>query len=324
MAEDWVDDPAKRLEDILDREEVRIARLFRTAIANLKDDIDLAELADLLESGRLEDALGLLQHASDQLGAASTVAFVNAGQSTAAFLTSAGIGRVVFNQVNILAVAAMQANRLELVTEFTNEQRRATSFALINAVESGINPKAAARTFRDSIGLTENQWASIATYRSSLEGVGRNENRTTAALTHALRDKRSDSSIRRAIRENKPLDPDRIDKLVDAKIRKAIQMRAETIGRTEALRAVHQGNEEAYRQAIEDGTINAEDLIRTWNTRIDGRERETHELLNGQRRNWGQVWTTRNGTLRYPGDPRAPAKETVRCRCAIGTRILKP
>jgi hypothetical protein len=321
VAEDWIEDPASRINDVLDREEVRIARLFRAAIINLKDDIDLDEIAALLEAGRLEDAIDLLKHAAEELGSASNLSFVTSGQSTAQFLTNAAVGRIVFDQVNTLAVAAMQANRLELIREFTNEQRSATSFALINAVEAGTNPRAAARTFRDSIGLTENGWKAIQTYRTSLERVGRDENMSTAALTHAVRDRRSDSVIRRAIRTNKPLDPDWIEKRVQFKINKAIANRAETIGRTEALRAVHQGNEEAYRQAIESGTINEEDLIRSWVTRLDGRERETHELLNGQKRNWGKPWTTRNGTLRYPGDPRAPAKETVCCRCAIATRI---
>jgi hypothetical protein len=83
-----------------------------------------------------------------------------------------------------------------------------------------------------------------------------------------------------------------------------VKHRSEVIGRTEAMRAVNQGNEEAYRQAIADGTINADQLRREWRTRLDGRERRTHEFLNGQVRGWGETWVTENGVLRYPGDPR--------------------
>ncbi|MES2540718.1 MAG: TPM domain-containing protein, partial [Pseudomonadota bacterium] len=46
------EDPAKRLDDLLTRQEARIARVFRTAIASLKDELDLDELADLLALGR--------------------------------------------------------------------------------------------------------------------------------------------------------------------------------------------------------------------------------------------------------------------------------
>lgn len=76
-----------------------------------------------------------------------------------------------------------------------------------------------------------------------------------------------------------------------------------------------------FRQAIAAGTIRADQLERTWRTRLDTRERRTHRLLNGQKRGWGEVWVTENGVLKYPGDPDAPGSETIQCRCAILTRI---
>ena len=42
-----------------------------------------------------------------------------------------------------------------------------------------------------------------------------------------------------------------------------VKYRAEVIGRTEALRAVHAGNYEGYLQAIDEGAINREELQRT-------------------------------------------------------------
>lgn len=317
----YYDDPAQRISDLLDQEEPRIATIFRTSIEALKDEIDLNEMADLIEQGKFADALDRLQHAAEQLGAASNVTFVTSGQSTADFLTNAGVARVVFDQVNVAAVAAMQANRLRLIREFTDEQRRATSLALISGVESGINPIAQARNFRDSIGLTERQWAAVANYRRALERVGTTEAGQMAALDRALRDKRGDAQIRRAIRQSQRLAPAKIDWLVERYSARYVKHRSEVIGRTEALRAVHAGNEEMYRQAIEDGSLNAEDLVRKWVTRLDGRERDTHLLLNDEQRRWGEVWETRHGILRYPGDEEAPAVETIQCRCALTTRI---
>lgn len=317
----FVVDPAERINRILDTQEVRIARIFRAAIADLKNEIDLDELATLLEQGRINDALDRLKFAADQLATASNVAFVTSGQSTAEFLRNADVGRIVFDQVNLNAVAAMQATRLELIREFTAEQLRATSQALISGVEAGANPRVAARNFRDSIGLTSTQWQHVASYRAALERVGVDDAAADNALGRKLRDGRGDKQIRAAARAGRPLPPEKIDWLVQRYTDRYVKHRAEVIGRTEALRAVNQGNEEAYRQAIAAGTIRAEDLSRTWRTRLDDRERKTHRDLNGVEKDWGEPWVTPNGEIKYPGDPDAPAVETIQCRCAILTRI---
>lgn len=323
-AEDEVEDPAERLNRLVDQQETRIANIFRTAISALKDEVDLDALATELEEGRVNDAIRRLQHAADTLGAASNVAFVTAGQSTSEFLTNAGLGRIVFDQVNLYAVAAMQASRLELIREFTAEQLRATSLALVSGVEGGLNPREQARNFRDSIGLTQQQWGHVASYRAALERVGIDDEAAQNALGRALRDKRGDKTVLAAARANRRIPAEKIDWMVTRYTERYVKHRSEVIGRTEAMRAVNQGNEEAYRQAIAGGTLRAEDVRREWRTRLDGRERRTHMFLNGQVRGWGETWVTENGELRYPGDPAAPAKETIQCRCAILTRIRQP
>jgi hypothetical protein len=319
----WVEDPSDRIEALLDREEARIATVFRVAIRELRNEIDLDELARLLEQGRLSEALDRLSAAAERLGSAATVTFVTAGQSGAEFLQGVGYGRIVFDQVNLEAVAAMQRSRLSLIREFSEEQRRATSLALISGVEAGRNPIAQARNFRDSIGLTETQWRHVQTYRETLERVGSSGPGQLASLDRALRDRRGDRSVRAAVKRGQPLPQEKIDWLVRRYSERYIKHRAEVIGRTEALRAVHQGNEELYRQAIASGQIEASALRRTWRTRLDTRERRTHRYLNGEERRWGEVWQTENGVLRFPGDPEAPAVETIQCRCALETRILR-
>jgi hypothetical protein len=321
---DPVDDVPERLNRLVDQQEARIANIFRTAISGLKSELDLDELAGLLEQGRINDAIDRLRHAAEQLGSASNVAFVTSGQSTADFLTNAGVGRIVFDQVNLYAVAAMQATRLELIREFTAEQLRATSAALVGGVEGGLNPREQARNFRDSIGLTQSQWGHVASYRNALERVGDDPEAAQNAIGRALRDKRGDRTVLAAARDGRKLPPEKIDWMVRRYTERYVKHRSEVIGRTEAMRAVNQGNEEAYRQAIADGTIREDQIVREWRTRIDGRQRDTHLFLNGQKRDWGEVWVTENGVIRYPGDPTAPAKETIQCRCALLTRIRQP
>lgn len=320
-ADSYIDDPAERLNLLVDQQEVRIATILRTAISDLKGEVDLNELADLIEQGRVNDAIDRLQDAAEQLAASSNVAFVTAGQSTADFLRGANVARIVFDQVNLYAVSAMQQTRLELIREFTAEQRKATSLALVSGVEAGTNPIAAARNFRDSIGLTSTQWTHVANYRAALERVGVDPDAAQNALGRALRDKRTDRTVLAAVRNARKLPAEKIDMMVRRYTERYVKYRAEVIGRTEALRAVNQGNEEAYRQAIAAGEINADQLRREWRTRLDGRERRTHMMLNGEVRGWGEPWVTENGVINYPGDPDAPASETIQCRCAILTRI---
>lgn len=317
----FIEDDAERLNRLVDSQEARIATIFRTAISSLKDEIDIKELADLIEQGRINEAFERLDFAAEQLSSASSVAFVTAGQSTSDFLRSAGLARVVFDQININAVAAMQRNQLELIREFTAEQRRAASLAMVIGVEAGTNPIAQARNFRDSVGLTGKQWQHVANYRNALERVGSDPNATSDALGRALRDKRSDATVLRIARDGGSLSPAQIDKMVSRYTDRYVAHRAKVIGRTEAMRAVNQGNEESYRQAIAAGELSADQIEREWRTRIDGRERITHQILNGEKRGWGETWETANGVLKYPGDPDAPAVETIQCRCAILTRI---
>ncbi len=236
----------------------------------------------------------------------------------------------MFDQVNHRAVAAMQANRLETIREFTNEQRRATSLALVSGVEAGLNPREQARNFRDSIGLTEKQWKAVANYRAILDKVGTGDAELPAFLTttngkqhidRALRDGRFDGKVRAAIKANKPLSQADKDRMVTRYTERYVKYRSEVIGRTEALRAVHQGTREMYQQAIDAGTIEESRIERKWVTRLDGRERKTHRFLSGQKRGFNEPWVTENGAIMFPGDPNAPAAEVLQCRCATTHRL---
>lgn len=311
-------DPAARIEKLLDKAEPRLARAFRAAVARLRGDLDLKVLAGLLASGNFDEALIYTQQVAEDLGAEVNLVFFNAGQDTTRFLNGLDVGHIVFDQVNVRAVRALQANTLRLVTQYTEEQRAATRLALLDGISRGLNPRDQARNFRDSIGLTERQQAAVVNYRRLLGGTAAEQ---TEALSRELRDRRFDPTVKRSRRTQVPLTPAQIDKMVSRYADRYVKHRAEVIARTEALRSVHEGVEEAYEQAIDSGNLRAEDLVRTWDSSRDGRVRRTHGFLHGQKRGWRQFWATENGVLRYPGDPLAPAEETIQCRCLLTTRI---
>lgn len=311
-------DPSSRIEDLLDKAEPRIARAFRAAIAELGKELDLETIEQLLKNGDVEGALRYTRLVAERLGQATTITFFDAGQDTARFLNGLDLGSILFNQINVRAINALQQNTLRLINEFTTEQRRATRLALLDGIARGLNPRDQARNFRDSVGLTERQQAAVINYRRLLNGTAEEQRE---ALTRELRDRRSDRMVQRSIRTGKALTPEQIDSMVSRYSKRYIKYRAEVIGRTEALRSVHEGVNEGYEQAIEAGKIDADKLERTWDSSKDRRVRRTHTFLNGQKRPWGGTWATENGIIRYPGDPEAAAEETIQCRCLLTTRI---
>lgn len=316
-------DSYERIDRLLTRAERHIAAVFALMIDSLRDDLDLKMVADMIEAGRWDGAFEYIERRAAELGAASNLMFVRAGADTMAFMASVGIAQISFDQVNYRGVEKMRANQLRLIREFTNGQRDTLRYVMTDGIAAGIGPREQARRFREVVGLTERQAKAVLNYRRLLGQVGDNDATDQAeALTRALRDKRYDRGILSAIRDGRPLDQAHIDKMVERYRQRYVKYRAEMIARTEALRSVHEGVAEAFDQAIDSGDIEADQIEQKWSSSRDHRVRDTHRYLNGQKRKIGEVWTTSNGSLRYPGDPMAPASETVQCRCIVVRRIV--
>lgn len=315
-------DPLERIDQLLASAEPRIANIFSSAIRELKDQLDLDQLEKLIAEGRVNEALDVIMGVAQALGSASNIVFITSGQSTAQFLASAGVGRVVFDIVNERAVQQMAASSLRLIRAFTSEQVGTVRAALVSGIQQGLNPRDVARNFRDVVGLTETQAAAVLNFRRLLERVGDAEAQDQReALTRALRDQRYDRTIERAVASGQPLSRQQIDRMVTRYGERYVKYRAEVIGRTEALRSVHQGVEEAYNQAFDRGILMPWEVEQQWNTSIDGRERPSHHDLHRMRLPVGRPFPGRASPIRYPGDPEAAAEETVQCRCRLTRRI---
>lgn len=316
-------DPASRLWSLVDKADIRFRSALINAVLAARDEFTLAALVRLLEDGNIQEAIervamtGAIRMA-DEYAAVYTLT----GRDTAEALQDMLEVIVSFDQVNDRAVFHMQQERLRYIREFTSAQRNATRTALIDGIERGLNPRDQARNFRSSIGLTKRQQEAVINYRRLLtEG-------SSEALDRRLHDRRFLPKGSKARREflsgEKPLTKAQIDKMVGRYSDRYVKYRAEVIGRTEALRAVHSGNMEMYQQAIDAGQVSVNQLERTWVTARDGRVRDTHSALGGTKRRIDESWETSNGSIRFPGDPDAPSSETVQCRCALSTRIVGP
>ena len=316
------EDPAARIFRMIEAAERKLQAEFIRAITRVRNSFTLAEMEALLEQGRFEEAVALGTAAYEQFANSWIVIYVKAAEDTAALIEKELSVIAVFDQTNTSAVISMQSNRLRLVNGLTDSQKEAAREALLNGIQQGLKPREQARAFRDSIGLTAKQERFVNNFRVEL-----NEN-SARVFARQLRDKRFDRTIQRAIDSGNVLDQATIDKMVQRYRERWIKHRAEVIARTEGLRSVHEGLDEMYRQAIEDGIIDADSLIRTWNTARDSRVRDfstsatSHRSMHGQQRGILEPFTSGAGnSLMRPGDINAPGIDTIQCRCVVSTRF---
>ncbi|MGW5147547.1 phage minor head protein [Rhodococcus koreensis] len=108
----------------------------------------------------------------------------------------------------------------------------------------------------------------------------------------------------------------RVEKQLSNTNQKMWAGRAETVARTESAGAYNATTLQAAR--LQQRLIgDTEELHQVWLSSIDGRTRRSHAAADGQRAPLGGTFRVGRAELRYPGDPRAPAGETINCRCAV-------
>jgi len=308
-------DPERRIRGLINGWERTLRRDFLAMVTRIKNTQNLETIANLLEFGRVTEAVELMRPHVAQFTGQINNAFQGSAQGTQGFLLDNNIV-VSFNATHPRTVDIMANRQLRFTNGFMQQQEQATRQALTRGVHQGLGPREQARLFRDSVGLTPRQEQYIANYRQQLETLDR------GALDRALRDGRFDRTVRNRIANNRPLTGKQIDKMVDRYRDRWVKYRSEVIARSESLSAVHQGNKEMYDQAIESGELANEQLEKTWHTAKDGRQRESHDAMDGDTVAHDELFQSGLGNqLDYPGDPGAPEEDTAQCRCAVTTRI---
>lgn len=310
------EDPRTRIEALLAGAEAEFRRRFLEAVAVIRDDKTLDALVALIQAGRLNEALLQVDVAAAHIAAGYGIQFMHAAEDTASFIADQLEVLVNFDRTNLAALQIIQRNQLRMVQEFTAQQQLATRYAILKGFEEGLSPKQQAELFKSSIGLTQTQVEAVMNYQRLLES------NSAEALQRELRDARSDRSLEAAIRGDTPLSRAQIESMVERYRQNYVQMRAETIARTEALPAVHDGIDSMYRQAVDQGLLSQDELVQTWLIARDARVRDSHVDMEGQQQPFGQPFVSGAGNhLLYPGDPQAPIADRIQCRCAKTTRF---
>lgn len=314
--------PLERLEELLAQQEAAIAKAFREFIRSMNSAAVVAELVKLLEAGDSAGAMAIVdsyvRRFADVLPAIHAVVGAAAAEELAEIASDFTVA-IGFNPAYPRAAALAQANRLTLINEFTAQQRRAVRQAVARAFEEGTGTAGTARAFRESIGLTAQQEAWVASFRARLESLD------AKALGMELRDRRFDRTIENAIARGRPLTERQIETMVDRFRTRALTMRSETIARTEAVRATSGARQEALLQMVEQTRIDPRRIIRIWHATRDKRTRDHHASMQGQQVGLYEKFEDGLGNLLiWPGDPGAPANTTINCRCTTTYRIKPP
>ncbi len=314
--------------------EEALAREWLDAIRSITSAVVLKDLIAELERGNLEAAMRMLdiqpeRFARFEVGIlqaynAGGVAAVN-GLPT---LRSPDGNRVSFSWGvrNLPAEQAMRQHAAGLVDSLVGEQLTSVRSVLVDGLSRGQNPRQTAlglvgkinrRTgFREggSIGLTPSSVQTLDKVYAGLRAGDAHAMRDY--LGYALRDKRFDGHVRRALEQGGTVPADAVDRIVTAYSNRALKYRADNLALTETNIALTQSKMDAFQQQIDAGKLEAGDVVKTWGRSISKEKRADHLAMVGVSVPFDQLFVLPDGTqCTGPHDPNLPAHHLVGCKC---------
>jgi len=325
----------KRIEAALDRLEPDIAQAFRDAVDEIRSATRLDALVRALESGNLAAAVQAAA-ITDARWVALTEGIRRAYLEGGRMLASDAPARVgfAFDLNNPRAEAWLRDNSSRLVIRINEDQREAIRIALEAATNRGQGPRrtaldivgrinrATGRREGGIVGLTSNQARAVESARDDL--LSGDPARMGNYFSRGRRDRRFDRIVQRAIDEGRPVAAADVQRITARYSDRLLELRGSVIARTEALQGFNAAQDEALRQAVDQGLVQEQNIVKVWVTASDSRVRDTHDGMNGDRRPLGQPFETDDGQrLMYPGDRSlgASAANIIQCRCAIRQEV---
>ncbi|MBU1306335.1 MAG: phage head morphogenesis protein [Alphaproteobacteria bacterium] len=327
------------VDQLLDKYEPVLKAAFIDAIADIRSQVVLKRLVERLERGDVVGAIDLLsieREAFGPLELAFAEAYNAGGMGLAGELKLRDPqGQRIAFRFGVRdpeAEAWLREHSAMLVTRIVEDQRAAIRTALAEGLVRGDNPRRTAldvvgRVSRVTghreggvIGLTSQQ--ERAATRARLELGGGEPDQLRAYLTRERRDRRFDRLVTEAIRSGKRIDTATIQKMIGRYEDRLLDLRGEMLARTETMAALGKSRDDAMKQAIHSGKVDATFVTKTWRSAGDGRVRHTHRALNATAVGYFEGFQSPSGAqLMFPGDTSAPIGETSGCRCTVEYKV---
>lgn len=333
-----------RIEELLKKFDAEIRAAFIAVVDDLRAGVDLRALIRALEAGDVRAAIEACHvegSAYYQLRRAIEAAYVEAGIDAVRMLpvVTDWRGAVVgirFDPSYPRAADWTARHGAVLVQVFADDQRGAIRDVVEDSLRAGTNPRTAAiqiagpvnrvtgRREGGILGLTRQQTGFVQNAREEL--ASGDPDRLAHYLTRQARDRRFDGLVKKAIASGEPLDAATVNRMVGRYSDGLLKYRADVVARTESTQATSAARQEAMRQTLDAAGLTDTDVERTWRSTHDHRTRDTHRAMDGQKvTGLETAFTSPSGAmLRYPGDPDAPASETIQCRCFVALRLIRP
>lgn len=287
----------------------------------LRDQATLDDIEQRLRNNDIAGVIEDVQQAALRFAAETHSQYLLAGRETADWLRAEfETATIHFDEASDLVVARARQNQLQYVRGLGEEQRQKINRVLYEGAVNGTNPREMARDIRDGLGLTPAQDAAVQSYRRALE-----QGDYTNALGRELSSGHSDRTIAAARARGEALTQGQVDTAVERYRANFVAHRAESIAHLEGMKVLHQGNDDAIRQAIDRGDVEADALEGEWNHAGHGpNSRPGHVAMQDQKRPFGQPFENpvTGIQLLYPHDPNAPISERAGCRCVRGMRLV--
>lgn len=297
-----------QLDAILIELEPDLRQALLDAFDGIRNGVDMRALRDAVERGdvvAVEAALNVDEGSFTPYVIAATLIYMRYGQ---AFGPTLG---VKFN--------ATGPEGRDLINENVARMTEQTRSLAREMVMAGVGRRDVAKHIRQSIGLTSPQQSYVESMRQRLES---NDPAQLRAILkgQALRDKRYDAAIKKAISTGKPISARQIEAMTSAYTRKMIRKRAEDMAAAEAQQYAEAAKFQAASQV--DGEVSKEWL----HSRIWLRARPDHVAMN-------RVKVVGLETpfimpdeiaMQHAHDPAGGAKHNASCRCRTRYRRIKP
>lgn len=320
--------------------EYTLREAWLAAIAEIRNAATLKALVERLERGDVQGAVGLLNIDADRFARfeLAIVEAYNAGGASIVGsmprLADPGGNRIQFSWGvrNLPAEQTMRQHAATLVDDLVDEQLAVARSVLVDGLSRGQNPRQTAlglvgrinrRTgLREGgvLGLTASQAATLDRIYLGLRSGDAGAMR--AYLDYALRDKRFDGHVLRALAEGSSLPADAVDRIVKAYSNRALKYRADNLALTETNIALAKAKTDAFQQQIDAGKLDVQDLTKTWGRSVSLEKRVDHLAMIGVTVPFDQPFVLPDGTqCTGPHDPSLPARHLISCKCSMEMQV---
>lgn len=325
---------------LLARYSKAIRDAFMAAIARVRSTITLWRVTEALKNRDLGAAveeihfeMPILNPILEQIRLAYLAGGENAADQVPKQDGSGLPFLTIFDIRHPIADAALSAYLTGLALRIRTEQVQSLHSAFAEGMRQGLDPaqnavavigrinRATGRREGGVIGLSAPHTAIVTRTREDL--ASGDPQRMARVFNLKTRERRFDKIVQRAIKLGQPVSHADVEKIVGRLADGYLKLRADTIGHTEAMTALNSATLELLRQVMSSDKVDSAQTEKEWRTHLDGRERHTHHLLDGQTQPADSPFLSVSGaTLKFPGDPDAPVEERVNCRCWLVPKVV--